>query len=498
MADLTLPKINTEDPGAHELASSESDHFSDAQEGQPSRPASSASHSPVPVTRVERVDNKPSHGEVPGTPAYQLRTQDAVPDEVEIVPEGQRSRSTSRARLEDDRPGSTGGSPVPKMVVEKVDDKPAYGEVPGTEAYEKRKADAVPDEIIKSPSDSTTNPWNSDEPTVEPRSPSQLDHPMSTPSDEPTEPSQDDQKEDTGGGDNEDFGDDFDDFAEGEEGAEEDFGDFDDDFQKAEAQDTGAFEEYTVDDAPEPPPAPALPTPNFESLCTPDVISETSTPYITELFPSFSSLPDPLPSLPTDLSVFLTDRSHSLYSQLVAPPPLAPPDWIRSRIRRMFLVSLGVPVDLDEILPASKQKRLVLPSVNLGRRSFDDRGSGSPSPLNRLRDADAAAKNASSTSVNSSISSPRKVRRTATNVIPPEPVFDAPAARMLTSTTAEKMVQFSDEELRQHRLEVERLIESAEEVLTYWEKRTEEVKREKEAFEGVISNLVRHARKVRA
>ena len=61
-------------------------------------------------------------------------------------------------------------------------------------------------------------------------------------------------------------------------------------------------------------------------------------------------------------SIFLSERSHSLWSQLVAPPPLQPPDWVRSRIRRLFLVSLGVPVDLDEILPASKQKKLILPS----------------------------------------------------------------------------------------------------------------------------------------
>lgn len=37
------------------------------------------------------------------------------------------------------------------MVVERVDDKPAHGEVPGTAAYEMRKADAEPDEVIQAP-----------------------------------------------------------------------------------------------------------------------------------------------------------------------------------------------------------------------------------------------------------------------------------------------------------------------------------------------------------
>jgi hypothetical protein len=38
------------------------------------------------------------------------------------------------------------------MIVEKIDpDEPSYGDVPGTEAYEKRRADAVPDAVIRSP-----------------------------------------------------------------------------------------------------------------------------------------------------------------------------------------------------------------------------------------------------------------------------------------------------------------------------------------------------------
>jgi hypothetical protein len=135
--------------------SSESEeHFSDASEGRhatSAQPSRSGGTSPVPVTRVERVDDEPSYGEVPGTEAYSKRAQDAVPDEVEIVPDGQRSRSASRLSAAD-RPFTPGGSPIPKTVVEKVDpDEPAYGEVPGTEAYEKRAQDAVPDVVLKAP-----------------------------------------------------------------------------------------------------------------------------------------------------------------------------------------------------------------------------------------------------------------------------------------------------------------------------------------------------------
>jgi len=54
-----------------------------------------------------------------------------------------------------------------------------------------------------------------------------------------------------------------------------------------------------------------------------------------------------------------------------------------------------------------------------------------------------------------------------------------------------------DEELRDHVKRLEEATLRASEVLEYWLKRRDEGVREKEAFEGVIENLVRHARRVR-
>lgn len=79
-----------------------------------------------------------------------MRRQDAVPDEIEVIPEGSLSRSNSRANLQ--RPLTPGGTPMPKMVVEKVDPSwPSHGDVPGTAAYEIRRADAAPDVVLKAP-----------------------------------------------------------------------------------------------------------------------------------------------------------------------------------------------------------------------------------------------------------------------------------------------------------------------------------------------------------
>lgn len=131
---------------------SEDDHFSDASEGHP-RPDSRHSSrvpSPTPRTRVDKVDSEPSHGEVPGTSAYHKREQDAIPDEIEIIPDGLRSRRLSTA----EESLTPGGSPIPRTLVTKVDSTtPGHGEVPGTDAYKKRRADAVPDLILKLPED---------------------------------------------------------------------------------------------------------------------------------------------------------------------------------------------------------------------------------------------------------------------------------------------------------------------------------------------------------
>lgn len=266
------------------------------------------------------------------------------------------------------------------------------------------------------------------------------------------------------------------------------------------------------------------PIPSFDDVDASEIFSITE-PYLSALFPSDDTLPDPLslpaPSRDTN-PIFLTPRSASLWSQLVAPPPLQPPDWIRSRIRRLFLVSLGVPVDLDEILPASKQKKLVLPSLlhkvsSTGslRNSNDGGNSGTPRSLSRVR---ASGNNASSTSVDSqgNLKPSSKSKRdksaaggsaTATNDSasssanrkgpPPEPDLDLTSAKQLCMTTDEALQGMTDQELRAHVAKLEAMQGTAHEMLVYWQKRTDEKIGDREAFEGVIENLVKHARKTR-
>ncbi len=151
-----------------------------------------------------------------------------------------------------------------------------------------------------------------------------------------------------------------------------------------------------------------------------------------------------------------------------------------------------MPVDLDEILPPSKQKKLVLPDMHLEsptRKSESDRTLGS---VSRLK---AKAANDSNASVDSTQSSTKRKRRARGP--PPPPDLDLGAVKRLCATTDEKIDGFTDNELREHVREVDCKTEKTQELLEYWLKRRDGAVKEKEAFEGVIENLVRHARRVR-
>lgn len=273
---------------------SDEEHFSDASEGHSNlqtKSPQSGRTSPVPRTRVERVDDSAQYGEVPGTEAYEIRTQDAVPDEIEVVPEGSHSRDPSPAGSQK-RPLTPGGSPIPRTVVEKIDpESPSYGDIPGTEAYEKRQADAVPDVVTKASSDldSILPPpaadWESPDfitsnasnqsipetrlsrvdtipaeddlpsrPRAHSRSPSDaMPDTVESITDNPSPSLAEDEDAFDGANDEDNFGDDFDEFVE-EQGdmGDDDFGDFDDGFQEPEVVEDAATAGSTI---PQQPPA---------------------------------------------------------------------------------------------------------------------------------------------------------------------------------------------------------------------------------------------------
>lgn len=79
----------------------------------------------------------------------------------------------------------------------------------------------------------------------------------------------------------------------------------------------------------------------------------------------------------------------------------------------------------------------------------------------------------------------------------PAPELDLSAVRRLCDTTDAALGGLTDGELKGHVQELESVTLRASEVLEYWLKRRDGLVGEKEAFEGVIENLVSHVRRVR-
>lgn len=125
--------------------------------------------------------------------------------------------------------------------------------------------------------------------------------------------------------------------------------------------------------------------------------------------------------------------------------------------------------------------------MNSPRTSTDSRRSGSraPNPSKSPKPGDAEGAGGAGSS------------STGKRGKAPPPEFDLVAARQLCTTTDEALDGMTDEELKAHVARLQGLEGTANSVLEYWKARTDEQIAEREAFEGVIENLVKHARKTR-
>lgn len=413
---------------------------------------------------VEKVDpSEPSHGEVPGTLAHEQRLADAVPDVVTKASNSEAGTPMLPPTIPtpDGADGPT--EHIPETRLERVESITLDKDLsPHPQAHTGSTGDALPDSVETVP-DAPSN-----DTTLEIQNLSL----------------ENDMNDDDDGNEKQEWGDEFDEFVEEQDDmGDDDFGDFDDGFQEPSIEEAPTDERATPQQSHAPPP-PLIDFDTFKS--TSELLSSLQSTLDT-LFPAtqdISSLPAIEP-IPDSAAIFSTDRSLSLWSQLVAPPPLQPQNWVKSRIRRLFLVSLGVPVDLDEILPASKQKKLVLPSIDLEGPGAKSPGAHSTSQARKEGD-DTTDKG----------QAPRQ-KTTSRRGAPPAPEMDLSAVRRLCATTDAALNGLTDTELKLHVQELEQVAQRASYVLEHWLKRRDGLIGEKEAFEGVIENLVSHVRRVR-
>lgn len=123
---------------------------------------------------------------------------------------------------------------------------------------------------------------------------------------------------------------------------------------------------------------------------------------------------------------------------------------------------------------------------------FDQSGATTPSHNEARKEGEPPHND--TTAVSGQASTRQKTTRRG--AVPP-PELDLPGVRRLCATTDAALSGLTDDELKKHVQELERVTLRASTVLEYWLKRRDGLVGEKEAFEGVIENLVSHVRRVR-
>ncbi|KAH9939979.1 hypothetical protein B0H21DRAFT_755373 [Amylocystis lapponica] len=79
----------------------------------------------------------------------------------------------------------------------------------------------------------------------------------------------------------------------------------------------------------------------------------------------------------------VTSESRKLYTMLLppTPPTFQPVNWTRSRIRRRHLISLGIPVNLDEVLPRANGR---LPMLEITTRPMSAPPAPRTAPVSKI------------------------------------------------------------------------------------------------------------------
>lgn len=105
-----------------------------------------------------------------------------------------------------------------------------------------------------------------------------------------------------------------------------------------------------------------------------------------------------------------------MYKTLLQAPPTKPLNWTRSRIRRQHLIALGIPVNLDEVLPRANGKPL--PTLEIHTRPM----SAPPGGRNQYPNSNSAG--GSNTRGNSRSGTPLPGQQGAHNHLGPKPEID--------------------------------------------------------------------------
>jgi hypothetical protein len=198
--------------------------------------------------------------------------------------------------------------------------------------------------------------------------------------------------------------------------------------------------------------------------------------------------------------------SQDLYNLLIqSPPPTKPPNWTRSRIRRQHFISLGIPINLDEVLPHANGRPL--PPLQITTRPMSAPPGSRQTPINSRPPSTSNSRSGSPMpSANTRAQIPRAQ-------FGPKPPLDEGKVIELIGLESCGLCYFTNRlaltqssaamslqplaVLERHLTEIRAQTASTSNLLTYLLQTRDALQQDAETYNGLIAELVGEAQKVK-
>lgn len=190
--------------------------------------------------------------------------------------------------------------------------------------------------------------------------------------------------------------------------------------------------------------------------------------------------------------ILVTPESRDLYNILFhSPPPTKPPNWTRSRIRQQHLISLGIPVNLDELLPHANGKPL--PPLQITTRPMSaPPGARNNSLPNKVLPSTNNSRSVTPISLNRSV--PSTISQLG---LGPKPELDDTKINELLALDPQTLPLLPLSTLERHLVDLRTQTVNTSTLLTHLLQTREALQQDSETYNGLIAELVNEAQKAK-
>ncbi|KXN89563.1 hypothetical protein AN958_05430 [Leucoagaricus sp. SymC.cos] len=192
---------------------------------------------------------------------------------------------------------------------------------------------------------------------------------------------------------------------------------------------------------------------------------------------------DPIREVEGNAQILVTPESREMYKVLLQTPLIKPPNWTRSRIRRHHLIALGIPVNLDEMLPRANGKQL--PPLEISTRP-----SSTPPSV--------SGRNSMSTQPSRSGTPQPSRQNSAVAQFGPKPDLDMDKINILLQLDMDNMSIQPLSVLERHLTDLKAQTANTSQLLTHLLQTKDALQQDSETYNGLIAELVGEAQKIKS